>query len=71
MAGWREGSGTQLSWSLKATEVWNKPLFLLFFPFFSILTLYNLFFIKIIKDSSRIYKEPITLGNGDAIILAK
>lgn len=33
--------------------------------------LHNLFFIKIIKDNSRIYKEQITLGDGDAIILAK
>lgn len=33
--------------------------------------LYNLFFIKIMKGNSRIYKECITLGNGDTIILAK
>ena len=62
--------GTQPSWSLEATEVWNKPLF---FPssIFSVLMLYNLFFIKVIKDNLRIYEERVTLGNGDTIILAK
>lgn len=74
MAAWTK----DMSQSVRIAELWSKPLF---FPssIFSILMLYSSFFIKIVVDSSRIYKELITLsyikfpralGNGDTIFLA-